>query len=102
MAGIWRPGSLLMLDDEPADWRPKALADVTPDDFATVIAAGIAVSEFVLLGAGAAVTAPPRAVREALQAAGLGLECMSTEAALRTYGVLMSEGRRVAVALIAV
>jgi uncharacterized protein len=102
VSGVWRPGSLLLLDDAPLPWRPTSLADVTVDDFAAVMQAGAAVSEFVLLGTGAAQMLPPRDVREALRAAGLGLEFMSTEAAARTYGVLVTEGRRVAVALIAV
>ena len=41
-------------------------------------------------------------VKDALKAAGVGLEFMSTEAAARTYNVLASEGRRLAAALIAV
>ena len=102
VSGAWRPGSLLLLDDMPSAWRPNALSDVTVEDFSAVIAAGPAVSEFVLLGTGAVQMLPPREVRDALRAAGLGLEFMSTEAAARTYGVLVSEGRRVAVALIAV
>jgi len=93
---------LLLLDDTPLDWRPRSLADVAPEDFADVIRGGTAVSEFVLLGTGLAQSIPPRNVREALRGAGLGLEFMSTEGAARTYGVLVSEGRRVAVALIAV
>ncbi len=102
LGGRWFPGSLLLLDDQPLAWRPGSMDDVTPDDFAGVIAAGPAVSEFVLLGTGRTHCLPPRSVREALRVAGLGLEFMSTEAAARTYGVLISEGRRVAVALIAV
>jgi len=102
VSGGWRPGSLLLLDDTPLAWRPASLSDVTVDDFAAVIAAGPAVSEFVLLGTGAVQMLPPREIREALRAAGLGLEFMSTEAAARTYGVLVTEGRRVAVALIAI
>jgi uncharacterized protein len=102
VSGVWRPGSLLLLDDAPLTWRPTALSDVAVADFAAVIHAGPAVSEFVLLGTGATQMLPPREVRDALRAAGLGLEFMSTEAAARTYGVLISEGRRVAVALIAV
>jgi uncharacterized protein len=101
VSGVWRSGSLLLLDDRVAPWRPRALAEVTPADFEAVIAAGTAVSEFVLLGTGRVQSLPPREVREALRRAGLGLEFMSTEAAARTYGVLMSDGRRVAVALIA-
>jgi uncharacterized protein len=102
VAGVWRPGSLLLLDDTPLAWRPASLSDVTVDDFAAVIEAGPTVSEFVLLGTGPTQMLPPRDVRDGLRAAGLGLEFMSTEAAARTYGVLVSEGRRVAVALIAI
>ena len=101
VAGAWRPGSLLILDDQPRDWAVGGLADLTPESFAEVFAAGGAV-EFVLLGMGLANALPPRPVRDALKAAGLGLEFMSTEAAARTYNVLASEGRRLAAALIAV
>ncbi len=102
VSGEWRAGSLLILDDRPRPWRPASLADLTVEDFAEVIEAGPAVSEFVLLGAGAVQAPPPRAVRLALERAGLGLEFMSTHNAARTYGVLVSEGRRPAVALIRV
>jgi uncharacterized protein len=101
VSGVWRPGSLLIIDDAPRAWRPRSLAELTPDDFAPVIAAGTTASEFVLLGTGAVQAQPPKDVRRALLIAGLGLEFMSTPAAARDYGVLMSEGRRVAVALIA-
>lgn len=101
VSGVWRPGSLLVIDDQPQDWAVASLADLTPEAFAPVFAAGGAV-EFVLLGVGFANALPPRPVRDALKAAGLGLEFMSTEAAARTYNVLASEGRRLAAALIAV
>jgi uncharacterized protein len=101
VSGDWRPGSLLIIDDQPRTWSATALAALTPDDFAEVFAAGGAV-EFVLLGGGLLNALPPRDVRDALKAAGLGLEFMSTEAAARTYNVLASEGRRMAAALIAV
>jgi uncharacterized protein len=102
VAGVWRPGSLLILGDEPSLWRPASLEDVAAADFAAVIAAGRAVSEFVLLGTGAAPALPSRSLRDAIQAAGLGLEFMASEAAARLHNVLASEGRRFATALIAV
>ncbi|MCA0355616.1 MAG: MTH938/NDUFAF3 family protein [Proteobacteria bacterium] len=101
VAGVWRPGSLLILDDQPRDWSVSSLSELTPEAFAEVFAAGGAV-EFVLLGVGLANALPPRPVRDALKVAGVGLEFMSTEAAARTYNVLASEGRRLAAALIAV
>ena len=102
LSGVWRPGSLLLLNDTAFDWRPRSLEAVGVDDLAEVISAGPAVSEFLLLGTGTVQALPPRAVRDAVRAAGLGLEFMTTAAAARTYGVLASQGRRFAVALIAV
>ena len=71
-------------------------------DFAAAFDAPLGIVEFVLLGTGAIQTLPPRSVRDAIAAAGLGFEFMSTEAAARTYNVLASEGRRIACCLIAV
>lgn len=102
VAGDWREGSLLILDDQPQLWPVKAIEDLTAADLQRVFDAGPALVEFVLLGTGVTQKLPPRALREALSAAGIGLEFMSTEAAARTYNVLASEGRRLAAALIAV
>ena len=102
VSGVWRPGSLLILDDQPQDWPPLDAGGLSVADFAAVIAAGPTVSEFVLLGTGAAQALPSRVVREAIQQAGLGLEFMASEAAARLHNVLASEGRRFATALIAV
>ena len=43
----------------------------------------------------------PRALRAALEEAGIGVEAMSTPSACRTYNVLLTEARRVAAALVA-
>ena len=102
VAGVWRPGSLMILQDEPHDWPAMAVADLTPDDFASVIAARRGAVELVLLGTGVAPALPPKAVREAVRAAGLGLEFLATEPAVRLYNVLASEGRLIATALIAI
>lgn len=95
-------GSILILDDVARPWAPTGLAGLVPADFEVVFAAGPAVVEFVLLGVGAAMSPPPKAVREAVAAAGYGLEVMDTEAAAKLYNVLASDGRRIAAALIAV
>lgn len=102
VAGVWRPGSLLILADTPTDWRPRALADVTIEDFAGVLALERGAAEFVLLGTGAVQALPARAVRDGLRAAGLGLEFLATDGAVRMHNVLASEGRLFATALIAV
>jgi uncharacterized protein len=102
LSGAWHSGSLLILADEAKPWPVAALAELTVESLAPVFAAGRAEVEFLLLGVGARNALPPRAVREALLAAGLGLEFMDTPAAARLYNVLTSEGRRLAAALIAV
>lgn len=95
-------GSVLILDDRAGPWPPRELAALTPEAFADVLAAPREVVEFVLLGAGARIAPAPRPVREALAAAGLGLEVMSTAEACRLYNVLARDGRRIAAALLAV
>ncbi len=95
-------GSVLILDDTTRPWAPRALAALTPDDFAEVLAAPRAAVEFVLLGCGARIGPAPRSVRETLAVANLGLEVMSTAEACRLYNVLSRDGRRIAAALLAV
>ena len=58
--------------------------------------------DVLFVGTGAEVAHVPRVFREAVEAGGIGVEAMATPAACRTYNVLLSEGRRIAVALIPV
>lgn len=58
--------------------------------------------DILFVGTGAEVAHLPATFRTALEEAGLGVESMTSPAAARTYNVLLSEGRRVAVAMIAV
>ena len=58
--------------------------------------------DVLFLGMGAEISHPPAAFREALEAAGIGVEVMHSPAAARTYNVLLSEGRRIAAALLPV
>ena len=102
VSGVWRPGSLLIIDDAPSDWSATSLDSLTIEDFAAVFAAPAGVVEFVLLGTGPTQALPPKGIRDALRAQGIGLEFMATEAAARMYNVLAGEGRRLAAALIAI
>ena len=101
LAGDWHEGSVLILADEARPWPVSTLAHATPESLAPVLEAGRAGAEFLLLGVGAANSLPPRALRDALARAGLGLEFMDTPSAAKLYNVLTSEGRRLAAALIA-
>ncbi len=58
--------------------------------------------EVVFVVTGAEITHIPTALRAPLEQAGIGVETMSSPAACRTYNVLLSEGRRVAAALLPV
>src|SRR5512143_461722 len=102
LSGEWHAGSLLIVADQAQSWPVATFAELTVESLAPVFAAGRAEVEFLLLGVGARNAQPPRAIREALLAAGMGLEFMDTPAAARLYNVLTSEGRRIAAALIAV
>jgi len=56
--------------------------------------------DVLFIGTGAQISPIPSALRQTLEGAGLGVEIMSSATACRTYNVLLSEGRRVAVALL--
>lgn len=71
--------------DEPGD-APEPLPPNAP--------------EVLLVGTGARQQFLPASVLKPLLKAGIGIEVMDTQAAARTYNILMSEGRRVVVALI--
>lgn len=71
------------------------------EDAATLLALAGDV-DVIFIGTGGEVAHIPPALRVQLEAAGLGVESMNSPAACRTYNVLLSEGRRVAVALLPV
>ncbi|MFU8883226.1 MAG: Mth938-like domain-containing protein [Rhodobacterales bacterium] len=58
--------------------------------------------DVIFLGMGADIAHAPADLRNRLEAVGLGVEVMNSPAACRTYNVLLSEGRRVAAALLPV
>jgi uncharacterized protein len=58
--------------------------------------------DVLFVGTGAEIAHIPRDLRERLEAAGIGVEVMASPAACRTYNVLLSEGRRVGLALLPV
>jgi uncharacterized protein len=95
-------GSLLILDDRARAWPVTEAAGLTPESLAPVLEAGPGVAEMLLLGLGEKNALPPRAVRDAVRQAGLGLEFLDTPSAARLYNLLTAEGRRVAAALIAI
>ncbi|HBU99502.1 Mth938-like domain-containing protein [Thalassospira lucentensis] len=94
-------GSILMFPEAVYSWNVRSVDDITVDSFARVIDAADTV-EILLLGMGNRLTRVPMEWRRALKEHGIVIEPMDTGAACRTYNVLLSEGRRVAAAIIAV
>lgn len=94
-------GSLLCLPGGVYGWPPLEPGNLQLGDFAQILEAPDGIG-FVLLGTGDNQVFPPGEIRRAFAEAGIGLEPMATGAAVRTYNVLLQEGRDVACALIAV
>lgn len=84
---------------------PVSIVDWAVDDFDALRAehlqaiAGME-PELVLLGTGASQRFPSPAIMTALYDRGIGVEVMTTDAACRTYNIVMAEGRAVAAALL--
>lgn len=58
--------------------------------------------DVIFIGTGADIAPMPAPLRTQLEEAGMGVEIMNSPAACRTYNILLSEGRRVAAALLPV
>lgn len=58
--------------------------------------------DVVILGMGAEIAHAPSALCAAVEGAGIGVEVMASPTACRSYNVLLSEGRRIALAALPV
>lgn len=94
VAGEARIGPLLMAGAGPRAW--SGLED------RTALEALAGEVDVLFIGMGADIAHLPPDLRAGLEAAGLGVEVMNSPAACRTYNVLLSEGRRVALAALPV
>lgn len=94
-------GSILCLPSGIYGWAAASGDDLRLADFDSVLAQ-LPTGYVLLLGTGKGQVFPDAAITRAFANANIGLEPMSTGAAARTYNLLLSEGRNVAAALIAV
>jgi uncharacterized protein len=94
VGGEVHEGALLLWDRGRAAWGGL-------EDAETLLSLAGSV-DVVFIGTGAEIFHLPGALRDALEAEGLGVEVMSSPSACRTYNVLLSEGRRVALAVLPV
>ena len=100
-AGMSHVGSLLVIPSGMYAWDVTDLASLKPEDFALAISETNDI-DFLLLGTGEAMARPPKSIIEYFAKQNLPIDFMSTGSAVRTYGVLLAEKRKVAAAFIAV
>lgn len=100
-AGMSHQGSLLVLPSGMYRWDVADLASLEAINFDPLFAESNDV-DFLLLGTGAAMSKPPKLIIELFASKKMPLDFMSTGSAVRTYGVLLAEKRKVAAAFIAV
>jgi uncharacterized protein len=90
--------SLLLLPDRIDEaWGPPAYATLATEHLAPLATVQC---DVLLLGTGRQQRFPPPALLRPLIEAGRAIEVMNTQAACRTYNILVAEGRIVAAALI--
>jgi len=100
-AGMSHRGSLLCLPN--GIWASAAMApaDINEQTLSLIFSNAPAL-DHCLIGTGTAIVPLGDPLRTKFREARIGVETMSTGAAVRTYNILLGEGRRVAALLIAV
>ncbi|HUF73080.1 MAG TPA: MTH938/NDUFAF3 family protein [Gammaproteobacteria bacterium] len=94
----WLTGNLIVSAETiVSDWTLRDRGRITVEDLMPALELG---PEVVIVGAGLAAVSPDFDLMRELAELAVGLEYMQTQAACRTYNVLVHEGRRVAAALI--
>ncbi len=89
---------VLITPDHPVEpWNVSGFAELAVEDFAGLRARD---PEVVILGTGGRQRFPHPRLTRPLTDARIGCESMTTEAACRTYNILMGEGRKVLAALL--
>ena len=100
-AGMSHRGSLLCLPDGIWAWPVGGVDDVSEQALGPVFARADAIDIF-LLGCGLDLVPMPPVLGERFRALGISADPMATGAAVRTWNILLAEGRRVGAGLIAV
>ena len=78
------------------NWQAQTFQQLTAEHFELLFPFQ---PEIVLLGTGTTLCFPSPSITKELTALKIGVEVMDTNAACRTYNILMAEGRNVAAAL---
>ncbi len=100
-AGMSHRGSLLCLPDGIWAW-PVATPSALTDEMLSLVFAGADALDFFILGTGNAPWLMPEPLRLRFRDVHISVDTMTTGPALRTYNVMLLEGRRVGAGLIAI
>jgi uncharacterized protein len=100
-AGMSHRGSLICLPDGIWAWPVSSPAELTEEALAQFFAQAAGL-DFVLIGSGPEPWVMPEPLRWRFRDLHVSADVMPTGAAVRTYNVLLAEGRRVGAAFIAV
>jgi uncharacterized protein len=100
-AGMSHRGSLLCFPDGIWAWPITGVAELSKDLLAPVFARADAL-DFFLIGGGRDPFVLPESLRARFRDVSLTVDAMPTGAAVRTWNILLAEGRRVGAGLIAV
>ena len=88
---------LLSSDGEILEWGVKSFEDLNPADFTQMASLK---PELIIIGTGKRQRFPKPELLKALIEAKVGFEVMDSQAACRTYNILVGEGRQVLLALV--
>jgi len=100
-AGLSHRGSLLCLPDGIWAWRVGAVSELSGEALSLVFARA-ADLDFFIVGTGAAPWIMPEPIRGRFRESHISVDTMTTGPAVRTYNVMLMEGRRVGAGLIAI
>jgi len=100
-AGLSHRGSLLCLPDGIWPW-PVAAPTALTDEALSLVFDRAGELDFFIVGTGAAPWVMPAPLRTRFREAHVSVDAMTTGPAVRTYNVMLMEGRRVGAGLIAV
>ena len=88
---------LLSSDGEILEWPVKSFEELSPADFSQMASLK---PELIIIGTGKRQRFPKPELLKTLIDAKLGFEVMDSQAACRTYNILVGEGRQVLLSLI--
>lgn len=88
---------IVMPERAPVAWPVDSFEALTAENFAQIEALA---PDVVIVGTGSRQQFVHPRLIAALTARRIGVECMDSQAACRTYNILMAEGRKAALALI--